>query len=433
MGGEWSNASLGELLKFSNGKTSPERSDSSSIPVYGSNGVIGYANENNSPKDSIIIGRVGSYCGSVYHSSTECWVTDNAIKAIAINNNSPKFLFYLLGQLGLNQWREGSGQPLLNQTILKNIDVTIPCGDEQKSIAHILGTLDDKIELNRQMNATLEAMAQALFKSWFVDFDPVIDNALAAGNPIPEPLHNRAETRKVLGDKRKPFPEEIQKQFPSSFVFSEEMGWIPEGWEVGQFSQLCEKIQNGGTPKRDKPEYWNDGTIPWLTSGEVRQTIISKVENNITEIGLKCSSAKWLPVGATVVAMYGATAGQVAFVSSPLTTNQAVCGLIPKKPYLFFNYLALEQIVASLANQARGSAQQNISKGIIEETRTIVPPQEFGSLFSEQVGIYFDKWIRNLQTQDALESLRDTLLPKLLSGQLRMSDAKLQIAGKSSQ
>ena len=103
---------------------------------------------------------------------------------------------------------------------------------EQKAIAHILGTLDDKIELNRQMNATLEAMAQALFKSWFVDFDPVIDNALAAGNSIPEPLQAKAEVRAALGDQRKPLPEAIQKQFPSRFVFSEEMGWIPEGWEV---------------------------------------------------------------------------------------------------------------------------------------------------------------------------------------------------------
>ncbi|WXG55240.1 MAG: hypothetical protein RNU03_00875 [Candidatus Sedimenticola sp. (ex Thyasira tokunagai)] len=78
-------------------------------------------------------------------------------------------------------------------------------------MAHILGTLDDKIEFNRQMNATLESMAQALFKSWFVDFDPVIDNALAAGNPIPEPLHARSEVRKTLGDQRKPLPEAIQK------------------------------------------------------------------------------------------------------------------------------------------------------------------------------------------------------------------------------
>ena len=108
--------------------------------------------------------------------------------------------------------------------------VYLPPINEQEGIVEVLGTLDDKIELNRQMNATLEAMAQALFKSWFVNFDPVIDNALAAGNPIPDALQKRAEVRRALGDRRKPLPADIEQHFPDRFVFSEEMGWIPEGW-----------------------------------------------------------------------------------------------------------------------------------------------------------------------------------------------------------
>ncbi|ADH85704.1 restriction endonuclease subunit S [Desulfurivibrio alkaliphilus] len=311
---------------------------------------------------------------------------------------------------------------------IPNFELPIPPIEEQKAIAHILGSLDDKIELNRRMNATLEAMARALFKSWFVDFDPVIDNALAAGNPIPEPLQARAKARKALGDQRKPLPEAIQKQFPSRFVSTEEMGWVPEGWEVSQISQLCTKIQNGGTPRKDKTEYWDDGTVPWLTSGEVRQNIITNTVNRITNLGLKNSSAKWLPSGATVIAMYGATAGQVAFVGEPLTTNQAVCGLIPKEPYRFFNYLTLERIVATLANQARGSAQQNISKGIIQQTKVVIPPVVLGELLEKQVDNIFDKWIKNLNSQETLAKIRDTLLPKLISGQLRIPDAEKLVA-----
>ena len=131
------------------------------------------------------------------------------------------------------------------------MEIFLPPLETQKAIAHILGSLDDKIELNRQMNATLEAIAQALFKSWFVDFDPVIDNALAAGNPIPEPLQARAEARKALGDKRKPLPEAIQQQFPSAFEYSDELGWIPEGWRVNKLNSLLD-IRYGKDHKKSR-------------------------------------------------------------------------------------------------------------------------------------------------------------------------------------
>ena len=137
--------------------------------------------------------------------------------------------------------------PNLNTGILANIPLSVPSNSIQKAIAHILSTLDDKIELNRRMNETLESMAGALFKSWFVGFDPVIDNALAAGNPIPEPLQARAEARRALGKQTKPLPENIQKLFPDSFVFDEKMGWIPEGWEVGTFGDLAEHVKDNVT------------------------------------------------------------------------------------------------------------------------------------------------------------------------------------------
>lgn len=319
-------------------------------------------------------------------------------------------------------WNEGTGTTVSNIRIpnIKAFKVPVPPIAEQKSIAHILGSLDDKIELNRQMNETLEAMAQALFKSWFVDFDPVIDNALVAGKPIPDELSERAEQRKVVqhGDN-----QAVRALFPDEFVLTEEMGWIPKGWAINNISSLCEKIQSGGTPRRNVSEFWENGTIPWLTSGEVRQTIIIKVENKISESGLSNSSAKWLESGATVVAMYGATAGQVAYVDKSITTNQAVCGLIPKKGYQFFNYVTLSRAVSHFEGQATGSAQQNINKGLIENTRVITPSSINSDSFEEHCKMIFSKWINNLHENETLSKLRDTLLPKLLSGELRIPDA----------
>ncbi|MCP3680996.1 MAG: hypothetical protein GY782_12395 [Gammaproteobacteria bacterium] len=146
------------------------------------------------------------------------------------------FLKYLLQSSYVQHQLHGraSGTTVLGikQKELRKILLYIPKIKEQQTIAHILGSLDDKIELNRQMNETLEAMAQALFKSWFNDFDPVIDNALAAGNAIPEAIQSRAAIRESLGDASKTLPDEIRSLFPSEFELSKEMGWVPKGWKT---------------------------------------------------------------------------------------------------------------------------------------------------------------------------------------------------------
>lgn len=218
MSSEFLPTKLGEVLDFANGKTSPERSNNGRWPVYGSNGIIGTADATNSIADTIVIGRVGSYCGSVYLSATQCWVTDNAIRGTAKGNSSAVFLFYLLKHLNLNNWRSGSGQPLLNQSILNSIDVYIPEPPEQQEIGTFLSCIDDRIALLRETNATLEAIAQALFKSWFVDFDPV---------------HARARGEQPAG-----LAPEVAALFPDSFE-EFELGMVPQGWAVGTLSEIC--------------------------------------------------------------------------------------------------------------------------------------------------------------------------------------------------
>ena len=159
-----------------------------------------------------------------------------------VNNHFLAYYVNTVAASHVNAHLVGAVQQHFNVGSAKAMSISLPPLSDQEAIVGILGTLDDKIELNRQMNATLEAMAQALFKSWFVDFDPVIDNALAAGNEIPEELKERADIREALGDARKPLPEEIQNLFPSEFEHTEEMGWIPKGWTVSTVGEEVEIV-----------------------------------------------------------------------------------------------------------------------------------------------------------------------------------------------
>ena len=166
----WKETTLDEVAEFSNGRTSPKRFDSGKYKVFGSNGVIGFSDKTNAPKNTIVIGRVGSYCGSLYFSKNDCWVTDNAIRANAKETSDPFYLYYLLVTQKLNSRAVGSGQPLINQEILNTIDVLLPSLPEQKAIATVLSSFDDKIELLRRQNKNLEKIAQTIFKEWFVNF-----------------------------------------------------------------------------------------------------------------------------------------------------------------------------------------------------------------------------------------------------------------------
>ncbi|RLJ19853.1 restriction endonuclease subunit S [bacterium endosymbiont of Escarpia laminata] len=348
-----------------------------------------------------------------------------------------------LDNIYLHYWflwsgRNGSLEPFFTGTTIKHLtgkaiaelDIPLPSLSEQKTIAHILGTLDDKIELNRQMNATLEAMAQALFKSWFVDFDPVIDNALAAGHPIPEPLHTRAEAHKALGDKRKPLPEAIQKQFPSRFVFNEEMGWVPEGWGVSQlggaidlatgpafkskeFTKQGIRLARGDNVKEGKFQ-WGDKTRYWpeITEGLERYKLIA----GDVLIGMDGSKVgkNWVRVGASDL---------------PCLLVQRVARL---RPIGLVGSSFLEVLIGGAGfkryvdNVKTGTSIPHISGGQIKSL-SILNPNDGGEIFNEferQLLASAQRKEANLGEINTLSKLRDTLLPKLLSGQLRIPDAE---------
>lgn len=428
MANEWIETNLGTLLKFSNGKKSPERSGCSDFPVYGSNGIIGYSDKNNAKEKTIIIGRVGSYCGSVYYSSVKSWVTDNAIKASALGNNSVSFLYYLLINLNLNNWREGSGQPLINQTILKNIEVLAPPPEEQKVIAHILGSLDDKIELNRQMNETLEAMAQALFKSWFVDFDPVIDNALAVGNDIPDELIKRAEQRKAIEKKDN---SDIQYLFPDEFEFTEEMGWIPKGWQELQIKDIAKVVKG----KSYKSSELSESETALVTLKSFKRGGGYRLDG-LKEYTGKYKEEQEVKAGDLVIAYTDVTQaadliGKPAMVIDDIRYKHLVISLdvavvrpeIDSQKYYLYGLAQTEAFQSHNYSHSTGTTVLHLSKNAVPDYYLCLPSENLLHSFTKIVEPLFTSVNNNIGEIRNLEKLRDTLLPKLMSGELRIPDA----------
>ena len=350
------------------------------------------------------------------------------------------FVYYFLrapiGQHRLLSNASQVGVPAIAQasTSVKSILVPVPKIEVQDKIVEILLSLDHKIEANKQINETLEAMAQAIFKSWFVDFDPVrakIEAKSVGRDPNRAAMAAIAgvslemdwdEVESALDQKLSSMTEEQHQQlirtaelFPGELVESE-IGEVPKGWEVNSFKEICEDIQSGGTPKRSEPEYWGEG-YPWLSSGEIRNRYLLSSEEQITEKGLTESNAKLWPSGSTIIAMYGATAGVTAYLAKEMCANQACCCLIPADNSVFVFISAL-RASRELSGKSTGSAQQNLNKGIIERHKILVPSDDIIEAFERIASHLIEKIISNEEQNDSLSELRDTLLPKLISGEV---------------
>ena len=206
-----------------------------------------------------------------------------------------------------------------------------------------------------------------------------------------------------------------------------EFGLIPEGWSRGVFEDLTSSISTGGTPKRTEPDYWENGIIPWLTSGEVKSGITTFTKEKITDIGLKNSAAKMWNENTIVVAMYGATAGEVCLLGSPMTTNQACCGLTPQNNSKAFLFLCARTEKERLVSKASGAAQQNLNKGIVANHPCVLPTSDVLDSFEKTVFPLIEKWKANEFQNKALERIRDKILPRLISGKILLSDVNQEL------
>jgi type I restriction enzyme S subunit len=339
-----------------------------------------------------------------------------------------QFICYLLRSNEYRSWIIGSATGTTvkhtSPSRIAEFSCPLPPLPEQKAIAHILGTLDEKIELNRQMNATLEAMAQALFKSWFVDFDPVIDNALAAGNPIPDELADRAETRRQAlanGTANR----EAAKAFTYSFQETEELGWIPEGWEVKPLGEES-IILNGYAFKSE--DYCEDGIFVLRTKNFDANGLSSRRDDDVfLPDSFSDSHESYLsqPFDFHLV-MVGASIGKTSLLLPhmlPALRNQNMWCFRPKAESMskIFLNLSVQKKVEEVMSWASGSARSFFRKSDFRSHEILIPTKELLAQFEETVGPMYLKISSGSAETDQLTKLRDTLLPKLISGELRIT------------
>ena len=282
----------------------------------------------------------------------------------------------------------------------RKLYVVVPPLAEQRAIAAVLGALDDKIELNRRMNATLEATARALFQSWFVDFDPV---------------RAKLDGRRPVG-----LNQATAALFPSAFQDSS-LGHIPAGWETGSILRQA-YLLSGGTPKTDVPAYWN-GDVPWASAKDVSQcaeAFLVSTERTITNLGVDQSSTRIIPANTTVVVARGATTGRLTMLGQAMAMNQTCYGLRSKVGAPFALYCNVRHFIERLVQGGHGSIFDTITTSTIEATNVLLAPKKLLLAFDKHVSPLFQLVHTNIQQSRTLVALRDTLLPKLLSGEVRI-------------
>jgi len=321
----------------------------------------------------------------------------------------------------------GSTRNALTKEMIEGFEILLPSLPVHGAIANIIGSLDDKIEMNQQMNETLEGMAQAIFKSWFVDFDPVIDNALKAGNSIPEKLAERAEfRRKELDDGTA--NREVAKQFPSTFQFTEEMGLIPESWEVKRADEIA-KITIGKTPPRKEPRWFSDirsDNIVWVSIRDMGSfgTFIGDSSEYLTPDSVEKFNVRVIPRG-SVILSFKLTVGRVSIAQKEITTNEAIAHFVNPKFELTKEFLYCYLSVFDFYSLgSTSSIAIAINSKIVKGMPFIVPNNSSLEEFNRTTSTLFESINNNINQTESLTKLRDTLLPKLISGELRVPDVE---------
>lgn len=304
------------------------------------------------------------------------------------NGLDVEYLYYwFLSPYGKNEIYAkaiGSTQKALTIDSLSKFNIKIPINlEDQRLIASILSSLDRKIELNNKINADLEEMAQAIFKNWFVDFEPFKDD---------------------------------------KFVDSE-LGMIPEGWKVGRLDEIADVV-GGSTPSKAKPEYYTQNGIAWLTPKDLSNhpaVYSSRGEIDITEEGYNSTSTKLMPKG-TVLFTSRAPIGYISIAQNDICTNQGFKSLVPKKAGTCFLYCFLKYVTPEIENKSTGSTFKEASGSLMKSLQVIIPEQNVFEEFEAIVSPLFTR-IESLEKENSrLSLLRDTLLPRLMSGELEIPE-----------
>lgn len=334
------------------------------------------------PND-ILLSNIRPYFRKIWYADKNGSCSNDVLVVRANKDIDSKFLYYVLSDNNFFNYdtvtSKGTKMPRGTQTaIMKYLVPDINIG-KQRKIANILSTYDNLIENNNKRIRLLEQMAENLYKEWFVRFR---------------------------------FPGYEDTEFEDGMP----RGWVRE--KIGLHYNTC----SGGTPSRTHEEYYTEGTIPWVKTGEIKDGIIIHTDECITEAGIKGSSAKLLPQGAVVMAMYGVNIGMLAYLDSEMTCNQACCVFndkneINSRHYLFHYLYSIRDYLLLIGF---GAAQQNLSQDLIKKVKIVIPPAELIKEFDKQKEPLYQT-IRALMMQnDKLIKQRDALLPRLMSGKLEV-------------
>ncbi len=347
----------------------------------------------------------------------------------------PEYASFQLGGAQCREWivrhAIGATMPNLNTSILSAVPFILPPLPEQKAIAHILGTLDDKIELNRRMNATLEGMAQALFKSWFVDLDPVIDNALAAGNPIPDELASRAEVRKKAlangttqqGSVDHPTLSDPQSLFPAAFEYYDELGPIPEGWETQPLYDIADFVNGAAYKGADFSDA--EAALPVIKIAEVKAGITGQTKFTTNNKGDKYR----VEDGDILLSWSGnpdTSIDTFIWTNGPGYLNQHIFNVRlhdeSERYFVYYQLKYLRSTFAELARDKQTTGLGHFTAGDMKRLMVFKPTATLLDRFNRAVSSIYSRGYENRLSTETLTKLRDTLLPKLISKEIRLSD-----------
>ena len=330
-------------------------------------------------ENDILFSNIRTYFKKVWHAKFDGTVSQDVLTFRAKENIISKFLYYILCNPEFTEYTvltsKGAKMPRGDKDAIRNFEIQLPQLPEQKAIASVLSSLDDKIDLLHQQNQTLEALAETLFRQWFIE-------------RCPEPVEGEAK----------------------------------EDWEDCTIEDLCIKINSGGTPSTKIDSYYN-GNINWYSTKELNDNYLFSSNSKITQEGLDNSSAKIFPAGTVVIAIYAApTVGRLGILTEDSAFNQAACGLVANDKICSkeFLYLYLKNQRVELNLMASGSAQQNLNVGKIKSYPCFIPDSIIMEKFKFQVEPLFSKILDNSKQIQTLTKLRDTLLPKLMSGEVRV-------------
>ena len=377
---EWKEVRLGDILNFRRGHDLPHSAmKPGNIPVAGSNGVIGYHDTATPTKPILTIGRSGNVGKPYFYE--EAWAHNTTLYVDDFKGNDPKFLYYLCLTMPFANYGGGSAVPTLNRNHIHPLETQIPVKvEDQRRIASILSSLDRKIELNNKINADLEEMAQAIFKNWFVDFEPFKDG---------------------------------------KFVNSE-LGMIPEGWKVGTLTDVI-KLMPGGTPKTSEPLYWENGTIPFFSPKDVSGLYCFETEKHITEAGLNKCSSNLYPKDTIFITCRG-TVGKVCLIACDMAMNQSNYAIKAMDGYSqYYVYYLVKSVVERLIKKSNGAVFSAITSKDFDE-EILIPSKKAVEDFTNVIDGFFRR-IFTIGTENShLSLLRDTLLPRLMSGELEIPE-----------